>query len=60
MLESKKRALKKKCRFVILCKCTISQNESGFESLLSRTYKRDKMTKVKTNLQISVEMNADP
>ena len=37
----------------------IKEKGKPYGSLLSRTYKRDKLTKVKVNLQISVEMNVD-
>ena len=40
-----------------ICDAVIKEKGKPYGSLLSRTYKRDKLTKVKVNLQISVEMN---
>ena len=37
----------------------IKEKRKPYGSLLSRTYKRDKLTKVKVNLQISVAMNVN-
>lgn len=44
---------------VKICDAVVKEKGKPYGSLLSRTYKRDKLTKVKVNLQISVEMNVD-